>query len=348
MRRMMVILAVVLVAGLGWHYKGLLLGSGAKKPEKQPVAVEVAMVQEKPLERTLDTVGTLKANESIVVRPEIAGIIESFGFAEGSVVKKGSALVSLDDRIIRAEFRQAEANVKLARQNFKRASELSKTGVASQRSFDDAQSTLRQSEAAYDLAKVRLEKTRIIAPFDGMVGLRAKSPGDFVAVGEDVVTLLDASRIKVDFNIPEKAAGGLSIGQQVTIMVDALPNEQFMGMVYALDPKIDEQGRSIALKAIIPNLNYQLKPGYFARVQLIQERKEAALMIPEEAIVPVGQDSFVFVVEGNIAKRVKVTTGARKNSEVEILSGLSKDQKIVTAGQMKIQDGAAVAPIARK
>lgn len=348
MRRMMVILAVVLVVGLSLHYGSTMLGGGAKKPEKRPVAVEVALVAEKPLELTLDTVGTLRANESIVVRPEIAGIIEKFGFNEGALVKKGAALVALDDRILRAEFRQAEANVKLARQNFKRSSELSKTGVASQRSFDDAQSTLRQAEAAYDLAKVRLEKTRITAPFDGMVGLRAKSPGDFVEIGDDIVTLSDASRIKVDFNIPEKAAGSLGIGQEVTIMVDALPKQTFTGMVYALDPKIDEQGRSIALKAIIPNLNYQLKPGYFARVQLIQERKEAALMIPEEAIVPVGQDAFVFVVEGDVAKRMKVTTGARKNSEVEILSGLMKDQKIVTAGQMKIQDGAAVVPIEKK
>lgn len=345
MRRIMVILAVVLVVGLGWQYKGLVFNSAATKTAKPPVAVEVAIVVEKPLERTLNTVGTLKANESAVVRPEIAGIIESFGFTEGTLVKKGSALVSLDDRILRAEFRQAEANVKLARQNFKRAQELSKTGVASRRSFDDAQANVRQAEAAYDLAKVRLEKTRITAPFDGMVGLRAKSPGDFVEVGEDIVTLSDASRIKVDFNIPEKAAGALSIGQEVAITVDALPDKEFRGMVYALDPKIDEQGRSIALKAIIPNLDYMLKPGYFARVQLIEERKDAALMIPEEAIVPVGKDAFVFVVEGDLVKRVKVETGIRRAAEVEILSGLSAGQKVVTAGQIKIQDGSKVTPI---
>lgn len=344
MKRFIIFLLLIAVAGFVgyrlYEQKKAAAGAGAHGAFAMPV--EAAVAVEKPLNVTLNTVGTLQANESADIKTEVAGQVKAVYFTEGAIVHEGDPLVELDDRIYAAEYKQAEANLKLAKQNYERAQSLSRTGAASQRTYDDAVATLRQAEAAFDLAKTKLEKSQIMAPFNGSVGLRKISPGDYLAIGSDIVTISDASVIKVDFSIPENNASLLRVGQEVELDLDAIPGRKFIGHVYAIDPKIDVNGRAIALRALVPNPDGALKPGYFARVFLVLGRKEKAVMIPESAIIPVGQDQFVYVVEEGKAKMVKVEPGIRFASEVEILSGVTAGQSVITAGQIKVHDGADV------
>lgn len=344
MKRFIIFLLLIAVAGfVGYRlYEQKKAASGAGAHGAFAMPVEAAVAVEKPLNVTLNTVGTLQANESADIKTEVAGQVKSVYFTEGAMVHEGDPLVELDDRIFAAEYKQAEANLKLAKQNFERAQSLSRSGAASQRTYDDAVATLRQAEAAFDLAKTKLEKSQIMAPFNGSVGLRSISPGDYLAIGSDVVTISDASVIKVDFSIPENNAGMLRVGQEVELDLDALPGRKFTGQVYAIDPKIDINGRAIAVRALVPNPDGALKPGYFARVFLILERKEKAVMIPESAIIPVGKDQFAYVIMDGKAKMVQVEPGVRFAGEVEILNGVSAGQSVVTAGQIKIHDGAEV------
>ena len=178
-----------------------------------------------------------------------------------------------------------------------------------------------------------------------MVGLRRVSVGDFVDVGDDIVNLEQIDPLKADFRVAESYLGAVRPGQRIELGVDAFPGQAFTGEVYAIDPLIDEAGRSILLRAKLPNPDHVLRPGLFARVTLVLNEREDAIQVPEQALVPQGQDQFVFKVEDGKAAFTKVTTGIRREGMVEILEGLAPDDEVVTAGQLKIRDGADVQPV---
>jgi len=326
--------------------RGLLLSVllGNSHLVSAQVPVEVASVRTDTLVISIDTVGNLRANEAVVIRPEVDGIIQKIHFSEGSKVAKGTTLITLDDRIWRAELKQAQASLQLSQINYKRAEELRKKGVLAQQGYDEAVAELRVSRANVELAKTRLTKTVLKAPFTGKIGLRRVSVGDYVVEGQEIVSLQDINLMKVDFNIPEINVPLLEAEQAIQIRIDALPDEQFTGKVYALDSQLDLDGRSIAVRAIVPNEEERLRPGFFARVSLIVENRADAMLIPEDAIVPQGNDNYVFVVNAdNNVDLVQVQTGLRRRGEVEIYSGLTKGQLVVTAGQLKLRPGTPVA-----
>jgi membrane fusion protein (multidrug efflux system) len=306
------------------------------------VPVEAAKVETGPMSERITAVGSLRSDESVIARSEVAGRVVEIGFEEGRPVEKGALLLKLDDSLNRAEVADAEARLELAKRNFSRTEELFGNQVATARSRDEARSSLDVGTATLELAKVRLEKTRLIAPFSGIVGLRLVSIGDYITVGQDLFNLEDIDPIKADFRVSERYLSAVRPGQAIEIGVDAYPGKVFKGEVFAIDPRIDAAGRSVVIRARIANQEKLLRPGLFARVTLILELKPDALTVPEQALMPRGDDQFVYKVIDGKVKHTKVTIGTRRDGRVEIVDGLGRDDVVVTAGQQKIRDGGAV------
>jgi membrane fusion protein (multidrug efflux system) len=339
------VLLIAVVAAAAWYFV-------LRKPAQQAgpggppagVALPVEAVAARRADLTVDVqaVGSLRSNESVIIRPEIAGRIATINFQEGQSARAGDVLVRLDDSLYRAELNQARAALALSRTNYERASRLFQEKAGTQRALDEAVAALRNDEARVAAAETRLEKTVLSAPFSGIVGLRKVSVGDFVNVGQDIVNHEQIDPLKVDFRVAETQLGHLDIGQAVLVHVDAFPDEEFEGKVYAIDPQVDVIGRSIALRADMPNREMRLRPGLFSRVRLIVTRAPDAILIPEEALIPVGDDRFVLRVVDGKAVRAKVTLGERYEGQVRVLDGVAEGDLVITAGQIKVQDGMPV------
>jgi len=310
------------------------------------VPVETARANAVRLAETVRAVGTFRSDESVIVRPEIAGRVIETPFAEGQVVEQGALLFRLDDSIAKAELVEAEAAYVLARQNNLRARELLEKGAGTARARDEALARMEMDRARVELARARLAKTRIQAPFAGIVGLRQVSVGDYVAAGQDLVNLESIDAVKLDFRIPERHLAALAVGQTVAAEVDAFSGRSFDGRVYAIDPQIDPAGHSIAVRARLPNPERRLRPGLFARVTLTVSESGESISIPEQAILLRGEKFFVYKVIDGKAALTSVEIGRRVAGRVQIVRGLAPGEEVVTAGQMKLQDGAPVRPVA--
>jgi membrane fusion protein (multidrug efflux system) len=353
MRRLMVaVVALAILAGGGYglwqlreqvqHAANAARGAGGP-PGGFAVPVQAEPVSVEHLAEEVVAIGTLRSNESVTLKPEVMGRVAEFGFEEGSVVTAGTVLVRLDDSIPRAELAQAEAELELAQASASRARDLYARGAGSAAARDQAVATLRTSTAAVELARARLEKYRLVAPFDGIVGLRRVSPGEFVNVGTAIVNLESIDPIKLDFRVPEVMLSRVAAGQALVVTVDAFPDRTFPGTIVAIDPAIDPVGRSIAVRASLPNRDGILRPGLFARVRLTLREEPQAVMVPEAAIVPFGGRMLVMKVVDGKAQPQPVTLGLRRGGKVQVTEGLAAGDVVVTAGQMKLQPGAAVA-----
>ncbi len=315
---------------------------GGAPPGGMTLPVEAAAVETGAVSRDVSAVGTLRANESVMIRSEIAGRIAAIHFQEGAAVAKNAPLISLDDAEPRAQLAESAATVKLAELNFARAQEIFEKKLLSRQNYDEALARLSEARARHNLQQARLAKTRIHAPFSGVLGLRQVSAGDYIKEGADIVNLEDIQSLKLDFRVPETYLADIKQDQQVNIRVDAYPSEPFSGKVYAIDPRLDEQTRTLLLRAHIPNPEQRLRPGMFARVALVLESRAQALLVPEQALAPIGDEQFVFRIVDGKALQTKVETGQREGGKVEISAGLSAGDIVVTAGQTRLRDGMAV------
>jgi membrane fusion protein, multidrug efflux system len=337
--------ALLLGAGLLWRHYAQPWPAPAAKPAAAParaLPVKVATVRTETLTDAVTAVGTLLANESVMIRPEIDGRIEAVHFQEGQLVRKGDRLVSLDAAEVKAQLTSAIAAANLNRSRLKRSEELFEKKFISAQALDEARENLNQTNAREAEVRARLAKTEIRAPFEGVTGLRQVSPGAYVKAGQDIARLEGIGTLKLDFRVPEAYLRQIRSGQSLTVTVDAYAGESFSGTIYAIEPSVDEATRTVLLRARLPNPGVRLKPGMFARVSLVLAQRENALVVPEQAIVPRGDGRYVFrVVEGR-AVLTKVETGLRRPGEVEISSGLEAGQTIVADGQLRLQDGAAV------
>lgn len=313
----------------------------AVAPAPSTIRVEVAKVEERPFARKLAAVGSLRSDESVVLRPEVAGRIQQIDFKEGESVNADQVLIRLDDAIQNAELRQAKANLALAESQHRRAVDLQGRGFVSQQARDEASSNLKVQQAAAALAQARLDKMTIRAPFAGMVGLRNVSVGDYVNQGQDLAPLEAIDPLKVDFRVPEMYLNKLRVGQKLDVRLDALPGEERSGEVYAVSPLVDAGGRSILLRATVKNTDKVLRPGMFARVQL-QFGEDRALLAPEAALAPAAQSQYVYRVRDGHAEKVEVSVGERRDGHAEILTGVSAGDDLVVAGQQRLTDGAPV------
>jgi membrane fusion protein (multidrug efflux system) len=319
--------------------------AGAQDKKDATVAVEAAQVVAAPLSEQVTAVGTILSDEAVTVSSEIPGRLKEIHFQEGQPVQQGAPLFTLDESVYRAQLSDAEAKFKLAEQNYKRTSQLFTNKYATAASADEAVSNVAVTQAAVELARVQLEKTRIVAPFSGIVGLRHVSVGEYITAGQALVNLEAIDPVKADFRVPEKFLPAIKAGQTIRIKVDAFPDASFEGKVYAIDPRLDVAGRSLLVRAKVPNHDQRLRPGLFARVTVLLQLKEDALTVPEQAIVPQGDSQFVFKIVDGKAKLTKVVIGTRREGRVEIVEGLAAGDHVVTAGQLKIRDGSAVSVV---
>lgn len=321
---------------------------GAQGPAK-PVMVEATKVRQMTMRDDAEAVGSLRSRRSVVLRPEISGRITQLNFSDGQRVRKGQLLVQLDDQLPRAQVQQSRAELSIARANHKRNQELVAQGFISQRSVDESAANLEVAEAKLALAEATAQRLRIVAPFDGIAGIRGVNVGDYLKDGADIVNVEDLDAVYVDFRLPERLQNKVKTGQTARVAFDALPGVQYSAVVLAINPQIDADGRSLAVRGCIDNRRLQLRPGMFARVTAVFGERSDANVVPEEAIVPDGAAPYVLRVvagpeEGSqVAKRTPVRLGARTPGFVEVMEGLAPGDVVVTAGQQRLQrDGTAV------
>ena len=325
-------------------------GAGAQRPAaggggagRGAVGVEAARAQTMPLTEEVFAVGNLRANESVMIRPEIAGRVVRIGFVEGGVVRQGDLLVELDRSVLVAQVEQAKAELDLTKANYDRTADLAERKFVSASAKDQALANLSVQEAKLRLAEAQLGKTRIHAPFNGVVGLRNFSVGDYVREGADLVILEDVSQMKVDLRLPERFLGELKPGQSIEMKVDAHPQRSFRAALSALDAQVSADGRALIARGLLDNHDLLLRTGMFARARIVLREKASAVMVPEEAIYPMGAEIYVYRIVDGKAQRSRVVTGLRREGRVEIVEGVSVGDLVVTAGQIKIaRDGTEV------
>jgi membrane fusion protein (multidrug efflux system) len=270
------------------------------------------------------SVGSLRSRQSVVMRPEVAGRVKSLGFSDGAQVRKGQVLVQLDDTLQQAELSQALAQVSIAKATHQRNKELVAQNFVAQRVLEESAASLQVVEAQLALSSARLSRMAILAPFNGSVGIRSVNIGDYVKDGADLVNIEDISSMYVDFRLPERFQGKLKVGQTVELGLDAFPGRAFKAQIEAIDPLLDVNGRSVGVRAVLPNTlgelaqkgkpavaagvaalaksapragaSNPLRPGMFARVNTVFGVNDSALVVPEEAIVPQGGRQFVIKV----------------------------------------------------
>jgi membrane fusion protein (multidrug efflux system) len=312
-----------------------------------PAAVEVGRAEALTLTDDVQAVGSLKAAQGVMLRPEVSGRIAKLGFIEGQRVRRGQLLVQLDDTLQQAQLKQAEASASIARTNLQRSRELLGQGFVSQSAVDQNAAALQVAEAQVALAQAQLQRMKVIAPFDGTAGLKLVDMGDYVKDGADIVNIEDLSSLTVQFALPERYIDRLRSGQAVEVALDALPGRSFKGRVTAVDSLVDPNGRALQVVAAVANPGALLKPGMFARPRVVFAVREGAVVVPEEALVPVGARQFLFkIVDGadgkKVSQRLEAKIGIRMPGKVEILEGVKPGDALVTAGHARLLRGDAV------
>ena len=318
----------------------------------RPPSVEVARVEAARLMDDTQAVGSLRSRRGVVLRPEVSGRITQLNFTDGQRVKKGQLLVQFDDQLPRAQIQQSMAELSIAQANQKRNQELVSQNFVSQRSLEESNANLQVAQARLALSKATAERLKIIAPFDGIAGIRLVNVGDYLKDGADIVNIEDIDAIFVDFRLPERFQAKVKPGQTTMLDIDALPGRKYVAKIQAIDPLIDANGRSVGIRGCIDNRQLQLRPGMFARVNAVFGVRENARVIPEEAIVPQGGKQYVIrLLPGDtpqtyISQRVEVKLGLRSPGKVEVVDGLELGDTVVVAGQQRVpRDGMTVSVV---
>lgn len=314
--------------------------SGSSDAESK-VRVEVVVVEPTLLEEAVWTTGQLRADESVELRPEEDGRLVALHFREGERVEKGALLAEINDEDLVADLRRAEVRLELAEQRRDRVEALLDEKTVSQEVFDEAAGEVEMLEAEIELIEARVRQMRIHAPFSGVIGLRSVSEGSYVTSQTVIATLQRLDPIKLDFATPEKYAAVVGEGDRVEFTV-AGSTGTHSGLVYAREPRIDPETRTVRLRARAPNPGGRLLPGAFAKVRLVLERAEKTLLVPSIALVPGVRETTVWVVEDGRAVARVVETGQRTDERVEIVSGLEPGDRVIVSGVQMVRPGQAV------
>lgn len=335
-------LAVTIIVKLGTRSSGESL-SGTNELE-EAVPVEAVPVTVGLITERIQAVGTLQAIASIVVRPEIAGVIRWIHFTDGQFVERGAPLIELDQEELQAQVTQAAAQERMAKVTYERLKRLSiqQTTIVPAQQVDEARLALQAWAANSVLYTTRLKKAVLRAPFSGTVGLRRVSTGDYVQPGQDMVNLEDLETLHVDFQVPEIWLSKLASGQQVGLTTDAFPGVVFEGHVTAVDPRVDSVNRTVAVRAAVPNPEGRLRPGLFATVDVTVSQNRQALLIPEEAVLAQRDTTKVFRIEDGTVRSAEVVVGRHQAGMVHVKSGLKVGDRIVRTGIHKLRDGMRV------
>jgi len=334
------VVGVVAVIGCGKKGAAGRDGPGGGMPPGMPV--EVAVARRDTVRDQVAATGQIEALQSIELRPEVEGRIVGILIREGQVVAAGTPLFQIDSTELGAQVAQLAAQRDLANQDLARTKDLMAQNAASTQDLEHAEANARSMDAQYRVMNTRLARTTVRAPFSGIVGQRFVSQGDYVNNTTKLVTLQTVSPMRATFNVPEKYAQSLKRGQEVTFGVAAIPNRDFVGEVDFVDPVVSLPGRTILVKAHVPNPQRLLQPGMFIEARLVTAVRPKAVVVPEDAVVPVQGATFVWVVQEGKATQRQVGIGVRTPGYVEIRSGVDAGDQVVVGGLESLFPGAPV------
>ena len=305
------------------------------------VSVNVKVILPQPLKNEFFTTGSILANEKVELRTEVSGRITGINFEEGSQVRKGDLLLKINDSELQAQLTRAEAQVKLAEQEEFRNRQLLEIKAVSQEAYDISLNQLKSINAERSLLEAQIEKTEIKAPLSGKIGLRYVSPGSYIPSNSLIATIQQVDPIKIEFSVPEKYSLKVKKGMHLTFTVENV-DKTFDGVVYAVESGIDPETRTIKVRATSPNPGLILLPGTYARISIILENIPDALTIPSEALITELEGTKVYLCRNKKAVSIPVVTGLRTSTDVQIVTGLTAGDSLITTGLLQISNGSPV------
>jgi membrane fusion protein (multidrug efflux system) len=330
----------------------MLVASGCSQQQAQggftmpPMPVETAKVTEGTVADPFEAVGTIEAEDAITVVSEIDATVIDLPFKEGAAIAKGGLIAQLDDIQLRAEEERAKAILEQRKVTYERIKTITDEGLGTAQSLDDAAAALKVAEADLALIRARLLKTRIVAPFAGIIGARRVSPGAFVRAGTPITELAQVNRLRINFSAPERYYSSLQRGAEVKVSTTAYPGYELTGRVAVIEPIVDQATRRAKIIARIDNPGDKFRPGMSANVTVVLSERENALVIPSEAVFVEGNQALVFVIQADsTVARTPVELGTRLSDKVEVLNGVAAGTMVVRAGHQKLFPGAKVMPI---
>lgn len=319
-------------------------GAGAGGGGMPPMPVEVATARADTVVDAILASGQIEAIQSVELRPDIEGRLAQILVREGAEVAKGAPLFKVDDGELTAQVARAAADRDLANQALERTRDLIGQRASSQADLERAEATARSTRAEYDLLALRLARTTVRAPFAGVVGQRFVSLGDYVTTSTRLASVQTVNPQRAAFQVPERYAAALKVGQRVVFRVAALPGKEYSGLVDFVDPVVQLPGRTITVKAEVPNPKRELQAGMFIDARLATDVRPSAVVIPEDAILPIQGTTYVWVAKEGKASRRQVTLGVRTPGWVEARTGIEAGEAVVVGGQERLAEGAPVAP----
>lgn len=338
----LIIGALVIIAGYraGWFSKSINK-KAETGPNNKALPVSVYVVEPGGLTDKINATGTVLANEEVILSAEVAGRITSINFTEGSNVSKGAVLITINDAELMAQLEKVTYNRKLAEEREQRSRSLLLKEAISQEEYDRVLTELNTVKAESSLISAQLEKTRVIAPFSGIIGLRQVSEGAFVTPGQRIATLTQIQPVKLEFSVPERFAQSVTKGNKINFTLEGT-NTSYEANIYAVEPSIDPSTRSVAVRALYPNKNKELRPGSFTRIEFELNHMEDALQVPAQAIIPELGGYKVFVLRNGKAEQVKIGVGIRTQQMVQATEGLNKGDTVITSGILQLRGGMPV------
>jgi membrane fusion protein (multidrug efflux system) len=339
-KQWLVALCLVAVAVAGaMVYLNLSEGDAAQASrQRPPAAVHTLLPHEERVRDVVNAVGNLKAPDAVELTTEVSGRVVEIHLEAGARVRQGELLLRLDDRQARADIAEIEARLADARRQLERASRLRSNNSISQSQVDELRTAVDVAQAQRQAAQVSLENHRIRAPFEGVVGLSDVSIGAYITAGTRITTLDSTEQMELNFSVPERFLGHVRQGQEVRGSSPAYPGETFEGELVELGTRVDELSRTLPVRARIDNPEGRLRPGQFMSATLTLQQRQA-LVIPEQAVLVRGDETFVFVARDGVARRTSVTLGSRKPGLVEVVSGLAPDDPVIVTGQDRLSSG---------
>lgn len=345
-RNRVYVLSAIGALALVWSLSGCSGSSDRAGFAMPPMPVEASEVARHEIVDRFEVVGSIEATAAVTVVGEVDAIITALPFTEGSTVRKGDLIARLDDAQLAAEVARAEALRAQTRASFDRVKSIVDQGAGAPQDLDDAAAALKVAEANLDLARARFAKTRIVAPFNGVIGSRRVSVGTFLRAGQPITDLANVEEMRVTFSAPERFLGRLRQGAGVAVVTPAFPDTVLQGQIIVVDPMIDEATRTARVVARVQNPARRLRPGMSANIAAVLNRRANALTIPNEAVFGSGGQSFVYVIgPDSTVHRTAVTLGTRTPEVVEVLGGLTTGTRVVRTGHQKLFDGGRVMPV---
>lgn len=308
---------------------------------KMPSRVSGVVLTPQEFADNLSLSGSIEPNEQVEIRSEVSGVVESINFTEGATVSQGQMLFKVNDSELRAQLAKVRTAQSLAAENERRAKLLLQKEAISQEEYDMSLASLKSAQSETQLISAQLAKTTVRAPFSGRIGLRSISKGTYVTPQNIVATLVNSSQVKLTFSIPEKYASQMKQGNALSFTV-AGSRETYRAKIYAIEPQLEVETRTLRLRAIADNPQGKLIPGTFANVMLPLEKITNALMVPNHALIPIQNGKKVFISKNGKAKEVIVETGARTDQNILITNGLNAGDTLLTSGVMSLKEGAPV------